>query len=535
VQFGTLWDLTKGQRSRYLGAIVAMGVSYAFLCAVPLVVGRAVDRTLAGGAATTLWVDAAWVVALTAAGCVFVYLRLRWAAVASEAIARAIRDHVYGHLENLPASYHDRADTGDLVQRCTSDVGTVRVFLSQQVIDISRGVLLLLIIVPIMFWLDVRLALVSLALFPPIVVFAAIFFRRVKTVFQLVDEAEGAMTSVLQENLTGIRVVRAFARQEFECEKFDERNRGHRDLHFRLFRLLGNYWATSDILCMGQQGAVLIAGGYWMLAGAVSVGTLYQFMTYVGLLIWPVRHLGRVLQDTGKAIVSLRRLKEILAVSEESGGGEAPAGPLTGAIEVERLSQEQKRISSDNARQAEREAAARLAEEETARMAAAPAVASPSGQSAPGPEQEGDELAAQGDSKGAAIAYWKAVGQDDSRSDLWLKLTNAYRALREWPEAEACVLEARRRDRQNPDIEIVYLDIIRQTRPYDQFLDEIESSRSRYPQDPDIAILLANALSATGQDTIQAIRAYEDFLLLAPPDDPRRQQAKNSLNRIRGW
>jgi tetratricopeptide (TPR) repeat protein len=205
------------------------------------------------------------------------------------------------------------------------------------------------------------------------------------------------------------------------------------------------------------------------------------------------------------------------------------------AIEVERLSQEQKRISSDNARQAEIEAAARLAEEETARMAAAPPVASPSDQSAPGPERVGDELAAQGDPKGAAIAYWKAVGQDDSRSDLWLKLTNAYRALREWPEAEACVLEARRRDRQNPDIEIVYLDIIRQTRPYDQFLDEIESSRSRYPQDPDIAILLANALSATGQDTIQAIRAYEDFLLLAPPDDPRRQQAKNSLNRIRGW
>ena len=205
------------------------------------------------------------------------------------------------------------------------------------------------------------------------------------------------------------------------------------------------------------------------------------------------------------------------------------------AIEVDRLSQEQKRISSDNAHQAEIEAAARLAEEESSRMAAAPAVASPSGQSAPGPEQEGDELAALGDPKGAAIAYWKAVGQDDSRSDLWLKLTNAYRALREWPEAEACVLEARRRDRQNPDIEIVYLDIIRQTRPYDQFLDEIESSRSRYPQDPDIAIVLANALSATGENTIRAIRAYEDFLLLAPPDDPRRQQAKNSLNRIRGW
>jgi thioredoxin-like negative regulator of GroEL len=205
------------------------------------------------------------------------------------------------------------------------------------------------------------------------------------------------------------------------------------------------------------------------------------------------------------------------------------------ATEVEKLSLEQKRISAENARHTEAEAAARRAEEETARMAAAPSLAPPPDQTPPEPEREGDRLAAQGDPQGAAIAYWEAVGQDDSRSDLWLKLTNAYRALRQWPEAEACVLEARRRDRQNPDLEMVYLDIVRQTRPYDQFLDEVESSRSRYPQDPDIAIALADALSATGQHTIRAIRAYEDFLLLAPPEDPRRQQAQNSLDRIRGW
>ncbi|RKX36376.1 MAG: hypothetical protein DRP71_00290 [Verrucomicrobia bacterium] len=205
------------------------------------------------------------------------------------------------------------------------------------------------------------------------------------------------------------------------------------------------------------------------------------------------------------------------------------------ATQVERLRLEQQRIAADNVRQAEVDAAARRAEEETIETVVSAPVAHPSTQAAPGPEQKGDELAAQGDPQGAAVAYWKAVGQDDTRPELWLKLTNAYRALRQWPEAEACLLEARRRDRQNPDIEIIYLEIIRQTRPYDQFLDEVESSRSRFPQDPDIAIRLADALSATGQDTIRAIRAYEDFLLLAPPDDSRRQQAQNTLNRIRGW
>jgi ATP-binding cassette subfamily B protein len=334
----TLWDLTGGQRARYACAIAAMAVSYVFLSAVTLVIGAALDRIRAGGAADTLWIDAALVVGLTAAGCAFAYLRLRWVAVAAETTARSVRDRIYGHLENLPCAYHDRADTGDLVQRCTSDVETVRVFLSQQLVEISRTALLLLIVVPILLWLDATLALVSVALFPVIFLFAAVFFRRVKALFQRVDEAEGAMTSVLQENLTGIRVVRAFARQEFECAKFDGRNRHHRDLHFRLFRLLGNYWALSDLLCLAQLGLVLIVGGHRLLGGTISVGTLYEFVTYVGVVVWPVRHLGRVLQDTGKAIVSLRRLREILAVAEEAGGGLVPSGPLRGAIEVGGLS-----------------------------------------------------------------------------------------------------------------------------------------------------------------------------------------------------
>jgi ATP-binding cassette subfamily B protein len=337
VELRTLWELTRGQRLRYASAIVAMALSYVFLCAVTFVVGRALDRIRATGAAETLWIDAAWVVGLTAAGCAFAYLRLRWVALAAEAIARRMRDRLYEHLESLPCAYHDRTETGDIVQRCTSDVETVRLFLSQQAIEISRAVLLLLIVVPILSWLDPALALVSLSLFPAIFLFASIFFRRVRAIFKQVDEADAAMTSVLQENLTGIRVVRAFARQEFECGKFDERNRRHRDLHLRLFRLLSDYWALSEILCMGQLGIVLVAGGHRMLAGSITVGTLYQFMTYVAVVVWPVRHMGRVLQDTGKAIVSLGRLKEILAAAEEPRRGLVPPSLLRGAIAVEGL------------------------------------------------------------------------------------------------------------------------------------------------------------------------------------------------------
>jgi ATP-binding cassette subfamily B protein len=216
----TLWKLTRGQRLRYGAAIAAMAVSYVFLNIVPLVIRDAVDGVESGTPADRLWHAAALVLGLTAVGCFFVYLRARWAAIASEGIVRRLRDRLYAHLERLACTYFDGAKTGDLVQRASSDVETIRVFMSLQIVEISRTVLLLAVIVPILVVLDARMALVSLALFPVVFTFAMLFFRRVKKLFKEVDEAEGALTSVLQENLTGIRVVRAFARQEFEEAKF---------------------------------------------------------------------------------------------------------------------------------------------------------------------------------------------------------------------------------------------------------------------------------------------------------------------------
>ncbi len=203
------------------------------------------------------------------------------------------------------------------------------------------------------------------------------------------------------------------------------------------------------------------------------------------------------------------------------------------AAEVARLKRQQKEIAAANARQAEEEAlAARLATEQGKKR---PAKDHSLRSSATGPEQQGDQLAAAGDIAGAASAYWRAINADDTRAGLWLKLSRAYIALQQWVEAESCVLEARRRDRQNPDIAVAYLEIVRRTRPFNQFLSDTLDARSRYPQSPDIVLLLAEALSATGEETLRAIRAYEDFLLLAPPNDPRRKQAETTLDRLRGW
>ena len=336
-----LWFITRGQRARYLSAVLAMGVSNLFMLSSPLVGMYALDALSAddlGQGAPGLTQAAlaiasvfgstpviAYLIAsalagvlVTALGGLFLYLRGRWAAIASEAIARKLRDALYERLHHLPASFFDTADTGDLVQRCSSDVETVRMFLSAQVVEIGRAVLLVAIMTPMLFWRDERLAMLSVCLMPVIVLGAVAFFTRVKRVFLEVDESEAAMTAVLQENLTGIRVVRAFARQDFEIKRFGERNAAFRDNYFRMNRLMGLYWGISDLFCMAQITIVLLAGGIFLAEGTITVGELFAFITLVGMVLWPVRHLGRVLTDTGKAMVALKRINHILETEEET-------------------------------------------------------------------------------------------------------------------------------------------------------------------------------------------------------------------------
>jgi len=355
-KISTLWELMRGQRPRYGAAVLAMGAGTALLYLGPLVVRAVIDgiirgdRTAAGsrrvlvlieamgGQGSTsraLWIAAVCLVGLTAMAGVFTHLRGRWSAIASETIARRLRNRLYDHLQHLRCTYHDKVQTGDVVQRCTSDVDTVRTFYSNQVVEIARASILLATAVPVLVMLDWRMTLVAVSLIPIIVGFALVFFSKVRRSFKAMDEAEGAMTTVLQENLTGIRVVRAFARHDFEKRKFAQANTRHRDLNYRLFKLMSVYWASSDLLCFSQTAVVLFAGAWRVSRGQMSVGTLVAFITYVGMVIWPVRQMGRILADLGKAMVSLGRIQEILSVERETDVASKavePAGRVRGEI-----------------------------------------------------------------------------------------------------------------------------------------------------------------------------------------------------------
>ena len=333
-----LWGLTSGQRLRYSWAIAAMGVGVVFLFGVSKVVQVVLDRLVSGDAMTTgdFVLAGASVLGLTAGHGFCLYLRGRWTAMASEGLVRRLRHRLYEHLEKLPCTYHDGADTGDLVQRCSSDVETVRVFLAQQVVQIAYTALLFFIAVPFLLYHSVTMTLVTLCLVPIIVFWAVRFFLRVRQLFLAADEAEGRLTSVIQENLTGIRVVRAFARQEYEIERFRKCNAEFRDLEHTLINKLGNYWAGSDFICFSQMGIVLIGGGYAVLQGSLSLGTYILFWLVLREILWPIRHIGRVIADSGKATVAIGRIEEILEVDEEPRDA-TPDEPLGGAIEVENL------------------------------------------------------------------------------------------------------------------------------------------------------------------------------------------------------
>ncbi len=321
----TLWKAMKGQRFRYVLAMVFLFTNILCLYLVPLVLRGTIDSAIdkkplqapawvqglvdrVGGMSTVaenLWMSGLAMLGLGIVAGIAGYLRPRLTNVASETTARRLRDRLYDHLQHLPVAYHDKADAGDLIQRCTSDVEQVRGFLAGQIIDISRATLLICTGVPIMLWLNSSMAPVAMAAIPAVVGFSVVFFSRIRVAFKKVDEAEGAMTTQLQENLTGVRVVRAFARQEFESAKFADRNGRYRDLQRRLIGHMAVYWSSTDFLTMLQTGSVVMLGSYWVSTGRMSVGDLMAFMAYVGMISWPIRQMGRVLTDLSKTTVSL--------------------------------------------------------------------------------------------------------------------------------------------------------------------------------------------------------------------------------------
>ena len=271
-------------------------------------------------------------VGLNLVGGAFSYAKGRWQSMAGENVARDLRDRLYDHIQRLPFSYHVQAETGDLIQRCTSDVDTVRKFLSNELLTVLSAIVTEIVALSVMLRRSVPLTLITMAAVPALFLFAFLFFRWVVKAFTAADESEGAMSAVLQENLTGVRVVRAFGQQQREVEKFDRLSQDFKKKSFRVDMLLTAYWTASDALCMAQSCLTLVFCVLYAARGQITVGTLVVFTSYVAKLLWPIRQLGRILSGMGKSFVSLDRIEEILRQPAEPAEPDALTPPLNGDI-----------------------------------------------------------------------------------------------------------------------------------------------------------------------------------------------------------
>ncbi|MCL2867063.1 MAG: ABC transporter ATP-binding protein/permease [Clostridia bacterium] len=358
-----LWELTRGNMRRFVGAVFAVVVAAVISLVTPLVLEETIDAVIGnlrpvnlpgflssliaerGGReylVRNLWIMALILVVLSLINGVFQYLRGKWTAQASNAVSKNMRDKLYAHIQMLPYDYHVKAATGDLIQRCTSDVETIFRFLSVQLVEIFRAVFMIAAALTVMLQKNPLMTAVTMVSVPILFFFALLFFRWVRKLFRVSDEAEGRMSAILQENLTGVRVVRAFGRQAYEVEKFSLANDDLRNKSLKLVNILSIYWASADLISMAQTATTLVFGVFLAVSGKMTVGELTVFVSYTNMLMWPVRQLGRILSDMGKSLVSLERVDEVLrepAEAEEEGG----SLPLNGDIEFKNVGFEYER------------------------------------------------------------------------------------------------------------------------------------------------------------------------------------------------
>ena len=250
----------------------------------------------------------------------------------SEGFIKDLRDKLFFHAQRIPFPWHARHKTGEIIQRCTSDVDVIRDFFSNQLMEVFRIVILIAASLGMMFSMNVRLTLVIFLFMPLIVAYSVLFYTKVGKDFREADESGGELSSGIQENLTGVRVVRAFGRERYEVDRFDIKNNRYADLWLRLGRILGYYWSLGDFITGIQIMVIITLGAVFAVDGQISLGEFLAFITYNASLVWPVRELGRILSEMSKAGVSIDRVAYILDTNEEQDDPQGLEPPMDGDI-----------------------------------------------------------------------------------------------------------------------------------------------------------------------------------------------------------
>lgn len=256
----------------------------------------------------------------------------------SESFVKSMRDGLYQHIQRLPYAWHVQHSTGEIIQRCTSDVEVVRNFVTNQLLEVFRIVFLVVFSLAVMFSMNWKTSLIALGFLPVILLYSGFFYSKITKRFLTADEAEGELSAAVQENLTGVRVVRAFGREKYEVERFDQKNDRWAMLWIRLGRLLSAYWGIGDLITGLQILTVICVGVTQAVNGEITLGEFLAFVSYNQSLVWPVRGLGRILSEMSKAGVSIDRLAYILDSETEQDPPDAQTPPMDKDIVFDHVS-----------------------------------------------------------------------------------------------------------------------------------------------------------------------------------------------------
>ena len=348
----------RGSRLLFLASMLASALAALADMLAPQIVRVAVDNVLGSASTETLPAFAVrlieraggvavlrqqiWILALAVAAVAVVKAAAQYGyevskTAASETLVKTMRDSLFSHIERLPYAWHMKNRTGDIIQRCTSDIDTLKNFLAEQMTNLIRIVILLTLSVVFMLSMDPRLTLIAMLPVPVIIAYSLHFHKKIGEAFLACDENEGVLSTLAQENLTGVRVVRAFGRERDERDRFEKQNRYYTGLWMKLAKPLATFWSTGDVLSGLQILLTVVFGAVFCIRGTMHAGAYIAFLSYCAMMTWPVRMLGRMISEMSKAGVSLDRIRYIMeSPEEETSVGLTP--DLSGNIVFDRVS-----------------------------------------------------------------------------------------------------------------------------------------------------------------------------------------------------
>ena len=347
-----VWHFLRGSKAYFIIAIVCISLMNLLALIVPRVISYTVDTLITGKESDLpafivdaiesvggpayirehLYLIAVFLMVIGALSALCNYLYRYYNNKGAETLVETMRNEIFAHIARLPFSWHTKNQTGDIIQRCTSDVDAVKNFVSGQLTEVFRVVLMVAFSLYFMFTINVKLALIAVILIPINIAYSAYGHKRMGKIFEEADVEEGKLSAVVQENLTGVRVVRAFGRELFEKERFEKQNYDYWKMWIRVDWVLAWFWAIGTLLLSLQTMIVVVLGAVFAVRGELLAGEYIAFFSYNIMLVWPIRLLGRLISGLSRSEIATERIRYIMDSEPEEDPGKKLKPDMTGDI-----------------------------------------------------------------------------------------------------------------------------------------------------------------------------------------------------------